>query len=352
MFLISAPSKTFLLGEYAVLKGGAGLLLNTEPRFELRLRFRENAEPKCVGIKLESPAGQLLKDTRMLFDSFDVEFRDPHRGQGGFGASSAQFLMVFSFFFWAKQKLGAEGFILEPSEGAPFDRSTSLAIRERLEMISSQETFVVPKLELDKLLQVYLAYSWGGVGTAPSGLDVISQYLGGLVFVASPLLVANVGGKITPQVVFDKWPLPNCEVYILRTGEKIETHTHLSSLKHLEVEDLVSLTQSAITALTEHNESEFIWHVREFQLRLEQKELVASHTFQILSHIRMRPEVLACKGCGALGADVIMVLVMKELRSDFEDWIAENKKVLVAKSDDLCSGLEFEYRYQASEVGA
>lgn len=33
---LSAPSKTFLVGEYAVLRGGPALLLNTSPRFRLR----------------------------------------------------------------------------------------------------------------------------------------------------------------------------------------------------------------------------------------------------------------------------------------------------------------------------
>src|SRR5665213_3933088 len=87
----SAPSKTFLTGEYAVLCGGPALVLNTSPRFELKA---VRGEFGVAGIPDGSPASQWIKQRAPLLADWKIEFSDPHQGQGGFGASSAQFLFV------------------------------------------------------------------------------------------------------------------------------------------------------------------------------------------------------------------------------------------------------------------
>ncbi len=40
----SVPCKTFILGEYAVLKGGPGILVGTEPRFILQAKYSDTPE--------------------------------------------------------------------------------------------------------------------------------------------------------------------------------------------------------------------------------------------------------------------------------------------------------------------
>ncbi len=65
MFQLSAPSKTFIVGEYLALYGGPAILLNTTPRFTLRA-------DKNTG---------------------EFKFVDPHGGRGGFGASGAESLL-------------------------------------------------------------------------------------------------------------------------------------------------------------------------------------------------------------------------------------------------------------------
>ena len=61
---MSLPSKTFLIGEYAVLNKGAAIILNTKPRFEMQ----------------------------------NGKFCDPHHSKGGFGASSAAWIFKNKIF--------------------------------------------------------------------------------------------------------------------------------------------------------------------------------------------------------------------------------------------------------------
>ncbi len=82
----SVPSKTFLIGEYYCHHGRA-LVVNTTPRFEWRknsLAFwnSDGFRPAARLARLYQHSGQGL------------EFFDPHDGQGGFGASSAEYLML------------------------------------------------------------------------------------------------------------------------------------------------------------------------------------------------------------------------------------------------------------------
>ena len=42
--LLSAPGKTFLVGEYVALAGGPSIVLATEPRFELRV-YSDGCDP-------------------------------------------------------------------------------------------------------------------------------------------------------------------------------------------------------------------------------------------------------------------------------------------------------------------
>src|SRR5690606_39000184 len=102
------PSKTFLLGDYLSLLGGPALLLNTEPRFQGLLEsIQPTVKSSAIadkiqaiepypGIHPQSPAGKFLQRHASDFADCNLTFFDPHQGAGGFGASSAQFLMVYA----------------------------------------------------------------------------------------------------------------------------------------------------------------------------------------------------------------------------------------------------------------
>jgi mevalonate kinase len=78
------PGKVFLLGEYAVLSGHPALVAAIPPR------FRAGAVP--VEYLPSSPAGRLLLAAGQ---ERGLSTEDPHRGRGGFGASTAEFALVY-----------------------------------------------------------------------------------------------------------------------------------------------------------------------------------------------------------------------------------------------------------------
>src|ERR1700722_11537200 len=98
---LSCASKTFFLGEYSALVGGPAIIVNTAPRFQLHILNNEHPQNIiCRGINAHSPAGKFLKEHWQELQYFGFEFRDPHLGHGGFGASSAQYLLCVAFITW------------------------------------------------------------------------------------------------------------------------------------------------------------------------------------------------------------------------------------------------------------
>ena len=88
----SSPGKVFLLGEYAVLDGSEAILAAIGPRFEL-LEVDDSDSETFAG---ESPMGLLCRFARRLgANEFSWKFSDPHAGAGGFGASTAQFILAY-----------------------------------------------------------------------------------------------------------------------------------------------------------------------------------------------------------------------------------------------------------------
>ena len=101
MFKFSVPSKTFIIGEYAVLEGGPGILIGTAPRFDAFVQENvENAESVIEGLSSHGPAMDFLKDHLDLFSKYSMKFHDPHNGKGGLGWSSAQFVLLYTIREW------------------------------------------------------------------------------------------------------------------------------------------------------------------------------------------------------------------------------------------------------------
>ena len=94
----SIPSKAFVLGEYAVLKGAPALVATIAPRFEL---VRQNAVDTSGGGKPfadfspEAPVRQFITASRR-FILLEARFVDPHKGSGGFGGSTAEFALAYA----------------------------------------------------------------------------------------------------------------------------------------------------------------------------------------------------------------------------------------------------------------
>lgn len=266
MFELSVGSKVFLLGEYQVLEGGAAFLSVMEPRFQLHVRAGEG---RVRGIGAGSPAAVLIEKRADFFKDWDLEFIDPHEGRGGFGASTAQFALVKGF------KVGFESF-----------------------RVHAQVDY-----DLRQIHRTYLEVTAGATNPSsaprPSGADLISQFQGGLVEVDFS------GGKIHRHA----WLFPEWQVLFFATGRKVATHTHLQELKEMDLQPLKEIYQKAMSAFFDQRGADFVEAFDSYRVALRERGWQAEDTEKKIQALGGIPGVITAKGCGAMGSDVLAVLV-------------------------------------------
>lgn len=248
------PAKTFLIGEYVALSKGPAILINTSPFFTLR----QNDNPGLEGIHPQSPAGKYWQDHGRV--SIGLSWEDPYTGKGGLGASSAQFIGVFT------------------------------ASHEIKNQTFSQ----------DELLNAYFKYAWNGEGIKPSGYDVLAQAQhSSCVFIEK--------GKVEKL----HWPFEDIGFLLLHTGKKLPTHIHLHMLNFSGAEkELETIVHEAKEAFTKLDSQSLTDSINNYHYQLKSLGLVAPHTQKIIEEIN-EPEIMAMKGCGAMGADIVLVLVKR-----------------------------------------
>lgn len=289
---LSVPSKSFFLGEYLALTGGWSLLAATLPRFGLRVVEGSGA---VRGVASGSPAGRFIAAHSDVFSRTDIEFVDPHSGTGGWGASAAQFLMCYA----ARQRM---------RENAADAGAMDIAV--------------------DRMLADFLEVAWDGRGIAPSGADVVAQLEGGVVEFS----------KATGVVRKHTWPFDDLEFYFVPTGNKVATHEHLRNLRSIDVSVLSDCANTACEALRSRNSEQFIAAMRGYATELERQSLVHPATYSLLRRIDALPGVLARKGCGALGADVVVAIVRADSSRAFASAIAREIATPVGRAQ-LSEGL-------------
>lgn len=275
-FRLSAPSKTFLSGEYVVTQGEPGLVLLTEPRFKLNVFIDSpNAESQnLIGIHPLSPAGQWVSDHTADFASGQFEFIDPHEGRGGFGASTAQFLLVY---LW------------------------SCLSKKSIESLEKNTDSLAPSFCTKDLWLSYMKYN-SQKGVRPSGIDVVAQSEGQLV----------VYGHQTKEPLQYVWPFQEMAFHVFHTGNKVATHTHLASL---ELPDLTALTQSnrhVLESFSQKDSQKFIASIGEYKKELHRLGLTDDRSWQLLNRIESVEGVVTAKACGALGSDTIVIFCRPE----------------------------------------
>jgi mevalonate kinase len=239
MAKLSVPSKTFLVGEYIVLQGGPAILLSTPPCFEV---ITENNQ-----------------------------FIDPYLGLGGFGASSAKFVLA------------------EKAKGH------------------------------DDPWGIWRSYRESGL--LGSGADVVAQIVGGIVFFHAN---KNIIEKLS-------WPFNDLAVALIHTGKKLLTHDHLANLT-LQNSAIIALDQfviAAYQAIKTGNHSHLLQSINHYADKLLDLGFVAEHTQQLLQTLQAREDVLACKGCGAMGSDVVLAIIPTQQQQEFVAWAVKEQLHLV-----------------------
>ena len=295
---ITAPSKTFLVGDYISLLGGPILVLNTEPRFQLLVTLQGQDEKSVVTdtsafFHPDSPAGKFLTQYASDFAGYHLTFFDPHQGAGGFGASSAQFVMLY-------------------------------ALRAEILRCAQDDS--------ESLLTTYQNLAWSGIGPRPSGADCIGQMQGDIGY------YHRAAGELTTL----RWPFPEIDFCLLHTGHKINTHQHLQeiSMDIIPAQDLEPLVFAAYAALNTANCVDFIAALSEYAELQKNLGLLAMTTQDLLPNILKKKGVLFAKGCGALGADVILVLLERAHSLSFAASMQRQGLRAVALGNETSEGLQ------------
>lgn len=277
----SIPAKTFLLGEYAALSGRSAILLTTTPCFELTL----DTQSHLIQVHKDSPAGIWWRNQNK--SNKGLLWHDPYHGCGGLGASSAQFLGSY--------------------------------------LASCLLNHIQPKLS--HLLESYDQVSWNNEGLKPSGYDVLAQSQSGCVFI----------NKQRRQISCHDWPFSDLSFILLHTGMKLATHHHLKdSALPKPIDRLSSLVEHAMEAFNTTHSHQLIQAINAYHQVLHQYDLIAPHSLQLIKQlVHEHREILAIKGCGALGADVILMLIKKTDRLSMKKKLTRSNRFILATEEQL-----------------
>jgi hypothetical protein len=329
MLTFKAPSKSFLLGEYLATQGGLAQVAVFEPCFELKVlscdqldsfhedsRFQDLKTSYIAAEKLfhpASPAGKWILENTEFFQNYRFQFLDPHQGRGGFGASTAQYLLIRQF-----QNSMKSGTVDIP-------RSSPQVVSLPQESLPQES---LNKEQLHRIWEDYRRLAWLGKGAIPSGADLVAQ--------ASEEICFFRGENFFLQSF--AWPFQDLALSFFATGIKLATHEHLGSLQTLNVELLKSISEKSYQAFLEKNSEAWIQSIRDYREALFQQGLEAQTTSALFG--KLPTSVLAAKGCGAMGVDILMIVAkvadQESVREHIENlglrWIQDSRNLYKATS--------------------
>jgi mevalonate kinase len=285
------PAKTFLVGEYIAITGDAAIILTTAPCFSLELIQAEQNK----GIHEQAPAslywgerGLNPSNQQIKKNNPHLHFYDPYHGQGGLGASSAQFLAAYL----ASCQLGKE----KPCAAA--------------------------------LQNTYYDYAWNGEGLRPSAYDLIAQSQNRCVYIHRN----HTEKPMQTQIQSYDWSFSDIAFVLLHSGEKMATHHYLQSAmmpNQNAIEKLKNIVEVARQALEKRKSDLMIEAVNAYQQELESLSLTTPSSLEKLQALKKNKKVLAAKGCGAMGSDVLLLLVDKaELEEQLEHLSSSGWRIL------------------------
>lgn len=288
MLQLSAPSKTFLVGEYIALHGAPTLILNTLPRFQLTVIPGTSSLAdwaRYPGVQ------RLLSQHPSILNRYQFSFADPHLEQGGLGASSAAFALIYAALQWLQT--------------GQLD------------------------LHWQTWLAAYQACHATKTGYSPSGADFIGQLHGQMTYFHHQ----------QQHLTTLDWPFPDLQFCILRTGVKIPTDQHLQRPLQFPLDELKTIAEQAYQGVRRAEKTRLISAINAYSACLSRCQLVHPNTQDLLAEVAAIPGVKAAKGCGALGADTLLILFEKNQEQELSRWLRHNHKVCVANTAHLSDGL-------------
>ncbi len=302
-YKIQIPGKTFIFGEYAALLGGDALLISTKPGFEMD--FEQVQDPWPNPFHPKSTAGRFYNKHEEYFSNWRVQFVDHYQGRGGFGASTAQFLGLALFKRYFENP--------DPNLLEMNFKDTIKSIWDDYLLIDNPPESAVDYVE--------------ALSHLPSGYDLWAQSMGSLGRVRRRINsnfsksenLKSLDLFLNEEVHFSNetvsWPFSPLELLVVPTGFKVPTHEHLKTiLKNIEPSSFANLKALATLLMKDFidkKQSEFLARLNKWNQELDSQGLIHPNTAQLLKSLRAHPEVVFTKGCGALGADVILIIFAK-----------------------------------------
>lgn len=255
----SIPSKAFVLGEYAVLKGASALVATMAPRFELR-EGRMPSDTSGGGkpfadFSPEAPVRQFITasgNSALL----EARFVDPHKGSGGFGGSTAEFALAYA------SARGTAGGVTE-------------------------------------MWNEYCRFQ-----PRASGADLAAQWNGGFILAHPETKTVEA---ISGERLLGRWFVFSAAH---QSGRKVKTHEHLEALERADLSQLAKseVLASGIEAARAGQFEPFARAVNEYAMLLRSMGFELPQTTEDRMALRDVRGVCAVKGTGAMQADAILVL--------------------------------------------
>lgn len=301
--ILRAKSKTFLVGEYCVTCGGSAIVLCTFPNFVLRVMKGYGI---IRGIRDSSPAFAFYERYQNVFQYSFVQFIDPHSRTGGFGASSAQFSMLYRL----KEKI-EKSFRKEDVLSVGY---TARFLNEYHSITQCMGKYGYHASRIPSLI-------------TPSGADCLAQLHNCNIYF-------NSSTNEVERLVY--WPFEDLDFVIIKTGQKLPTYKHLCQLSPGFIRNsavkLSSIVEEVRVAWKKSDSQKFVQEVRNFAHALEDLELVALRTQEILLEVRKLDGVMAAKGCGAMGADTVIIIFEKHKKEEVMIGIEEIEKKIIFRN--------------------
>lgn len=299
----SVPAKTFLIGEYAVLAGEKALVATLGPRFHAKY---ELSDQPGLGVPDGSPASRLFEwwSARNASEfGVRVDFSDPFRGTGGFGASSAQFALCYH-------------------------------------ALTALEGSVALESGAWTAWTAYREMAHGAI--LPSGADLVAQWMGGVVSFdpksrqAQPLW--NDNSFWQRLLIFSATGL---------SGRKVATHAHLADLAKNDREPVtqkialhgVPFIHEAQTAIEASDSNRLGAALTSYANVLDAQGLECPAAREDREAFTLIEGVAGAKGSGAMLADAVVVALstsgeVKKTRDRVLDTAHTRGLTLVA--DGIC----------------
>jgi len=168
------------------------------------------------------------------------------------------------------------------------------------------------------------------LGHSASGVEIVTQLYGGIIlFNAATLTVQRL-----------QWQFPDLGFFLLRTGSMVMTDEHLQQLRSNDFSSLHQVMQKVRLSFETNNRSLFCLLVNEYAEKLLTLGLTDSSTEKIITRLKQTQRIEAVKGCGALGADVILVVADYKEKTYLMQVFSELRLEVVATELDITEGYQ------------